>query len=337
MEEKNRRVDDRLAGLVHRCLAFDPDHRPQSAGELAEGLRNELAPHRRGHRWVRDHRRRVSVAASLALVLLVAWISYLVLRPPYPIRQFQRGMTCYEQADYAAAIEHFNESLRSHPKQSEVLFARGRALARQGDFRTALADFDAASLLAADPRIDAGRGYCMGRLNQHRGAIHYYEQAMKRGLESPAVLNNIGFSELRLSDLDAAEGYLTRAIAAHEHLTAAYHNLVVMHLNGAGAGRPVPESALVQAGKAAELGPPSAQLYRHVAALFACAARQRPDLAQVAIEYLKKAIAHGLDPASLRTDPLFSILRRHAAFQALLTKSPGREPSSEPDYLVDPL
>jgi len=337
IQSENPHVDDRLARLIERCLAFDPDHRPKSAGELADSLWRELVPRRRVRRWVRDHRRRVLVAASLALVLLVAWISYLVLRPPYPVRQFQSGMRYYGRGEYAAAIEYFNEALRWDPNQSDALFARGRALLRQGDFRTALVDFRAASLLTADAKIDAALAYCLGRSNQDKAAIYYYEQAIQKGMQSAGVLNNIGFSYRRLGRLDRAEEYLDRAIAADEHLWAAHHNLVIVDLNRGLGGHRVPESALAHAKRVAELAPPSVELYVHIAALFASAAGLRPELIQGAIEYLEKAVAHGLDPASLRTDPRFSILREDRAFQVLLTRLPGREPSGPPDYLVDPL
>jgi Flp pilus assembly protein TadD len=337
VQEKNRQVDDRLAGLIHRCLAFEPDRRPQTAGELAEGLRRELRPHRRGHRWVRDHRRWVSVAASLVLALLVAGIGYLAIRPPYPVRQFQRGMACYEHEDYTAAIGHFNEALRSDPKYSDALFARGRTLLRTGDFRMAPVDFYEARRLAPDPRIDACLGYSLARSAQDVAAIYFCDQAVQKGFQSPGVLNNMAVSHRQLGRLDIAEEYLQRAIAADEHLPAAHLNLVLVHLNRAARGLPVPESALVHARKAAQLCPPSAVLYRYVAALFACAAQERPELVQVAIEYLEKAVAQGLDPASLPDNPAFAVLREHAAFRTLLTKSPGRGPSAEPDFLVDPL
>src|SRR5207302_2045767 len=43
----NPAVDPRLAGCIERCLAFDPDRRPQSAHELALALRKSLSVTRR--------------------------------------------------------------------------------------------------------------------------------------------------------------------------------------------------------------------------------------------------------------------------------------------------
>jgi tetratricopeptide (TPR) repeat protein len=270
-------------------------------------------------------------------MLVVAGAGYLALRPPYPVRQFQRGNACCEQGDYATGIEYFNQSLRSDPKQGGVLFARGRALSWQGDFPAALADFRAASLLADDPKTDACIGYCLAKRNQHDAAIYYDRQAIEKGFQPPGVLNNLGFSCRQLNRLDSAEDYLHRAIAVDPSLAAAHLNLLAVYSNRALGGQPVPESAVVHAQKAAELAPPSAEAYRHAAIVFACAAKERPELIEPAIQYLEKAVAHGLNPASLRTHPAFSALSRQVAFQALLSKPPGREPSVAPAYLVDPL
>ena len=52
----NRQVDRRLARLVESCLAFDPEHRPQTAQQLASAFRQELSLVRRGRRWIGNHR-----------------------------------------------------------------------------------------------------------------------------------------------------------------------------------------------------------------------------------------------------------------------------------------
>jgi tetratricopeptide (TPR) repeat protein len=323
--------------LIHRCLAFVPDERPQSAGELADELRKQLVPYRRARRWVRENRRWVSVAVSALVALVLTGIGFVTLRPPYHLRQFQRAMVRYEQGDFAAAVERFSDALRFDPNHSEALVGRGGALLRLGDFRMALDDFAAARQLAPNARIDACLGYCLARLKQHEGAVFYYERARENGYEPASLLSNLGFSYRQLNRLDSAEEPLKRALALDGRLLAAHHNLVIVHLNQAATGYPIADAALDHAKRAAETGPPSAELYRHVAALFACAARERPELSQPAIEYLEQAVAHGLDPASLRNHPSFSAFQSHRQFQALLTRPPGHEPSAQLDYLVDPL
>jgi hypothetical protein len=57
----------------------------------------------------------------------------------------------------------------------------------------------------------------------------------------------------------------------------------------------------------------------------------------VELDCLEKAVALGVDPNSLRTNPLFSMLQRNQAFQQLLTKPAASNPPVKTDLLVDPL
>src|SRR5262249_34049083 len=63
----NPRVGGPLARLVERCLAFDPAQRPQSAAELAAGLRRCRSPLARAAGWLADRPRLARAAAVLAL------------------------------------------------------------------------------------------------------------------------------------------------------------------------------------------------------------------------------------------------------------------------------
>ena len=69
IRERNPQVDQRLAGLIGRCLAFDPEYRPGKTDTLAAALRKELTLPRRTRCWVTVHRRPVLVVASAALAL----------------------------------------------------------------------------------------------------------------------------------------------------------------------------------------------------------------------------------------------------------------------------
>ena len=74
--------------------------------------------------------------------------------------------------------------------------ARARVYQHQGDFQLAFADYDAASRLTPSPRIDACKGYCLNQLAQHKQAARLYSRSLEGGYDSPAVLNNLGYSWL---------------------------------------------------------------------------------------------------------------------------------------------
>lgn len=337
IRDKNEQVDRSLAQLIGHCLAFDPECRPESANGLAAALRKQLRPIRRGRRWINNHRRHVSLVGSSLSVLLFSAVTFLALRDPYSVRQFDRGLQCFEQAKYELAVDCFDEAIRAAPDHREALFARGRAYQRLENYRQAFADFETVLRLAPAPEVYACMGHCLSKLKYHEEAIRFYCNAIDMGFDSPAVLNNIGFSYIQLNQPEEAEEYLERAVEADEHLQPAHHNLVLLFVNRARDGQPVPNSAIVHARKAVEYGPSSAELYYEVAAVYALATKQDADLIRPAMACLKEAVAHGLDPRSLKLDPLFSSLRGEEGFQKLLTTAPGAKRSVKVDRVVDPL
>ena len=337
LAEYNRLVDPAIARLVEACLAFDPQERPQKAGEIAAALRGEFALSRRAHRWARNHRPALAAASALLSAFVTALVVALAIRAPYSVREYQRGLDYYGGGEYQRAVDSFNESLKSNPQQSNVLFARGRALQQLGDYRMAFEDYRAAQKLAADPRAYAGEGYCLSRLGQHTQAVAFYRKAIANGYSSPGLLNNIGFDLFQLAQLDESKEYLEQAIQQDEFLGAAYHNLLLVHLRRAHRGTPVPKEVLRQAERATAIGPPSADLYRDAAAFWAMAAGRDSTLIPRAIQYLEKALAYGLDSRTLQTGPVFATLRSNPAFQKMASKAAQSLPATKANHFVDPL
>ncbi len=334
---ENTHVDKRLAQVIDDCLAFDPEHRPETASALAAAFRKQLTPVRRGKRWVGNHRRRVSLLGFLLVVLFLAGGSFLALRDPYSVRQFNRGLDHYQRGEYKLAVDCLGESIRSNPENAEAFIARGRAHLKLKNFNWAFDDFHAAFQLAPSPKISAYKGYCLSKGKRHKEAIDSYRNALDEGYRSPAVLNNMGFGYIQLRRLDDAEECLRHAVELDQDMHAAHHNLVVVFVNRAVNGQSIPKSAVAHARKAVETGPPSAELYYHVALLYALGAKQDAGPMRPAVEHLKKAVAEGLDPSALESIPAFSSLREQRDFQKLLTAPTPSEPAAQAEHLVEPL
>jgi eukaryotic-like serine/threonine-protein kinase len=327
VRERNSRVDRRLAGLIESCLAFEPKRRPKDADVLTAALRRELAISRCAVRWATAHRGLVLTTALIALLVVLGATAYLILRPPYSVRQFQQGLAYYEAGRDDLALQCLNASLSSEPGRSETLIARARVLQRRGNFQLAFADYDLANQMAPSPRIDACEGYCLSQLAQDQQAATYYRRALAAGYDSPAVLNNLGYGWLRLGRLDDAEACLRRAVQADETLQPAHHNLVVVHLQRAIAGKAIPSEAFVHARRALEIGPESGELYRNLAFFYALAIKQDAASAQAAISCVAKAVTHGIDPGTFKSDPAFSALDKDPGFQeALIVPGTFQEP-----------
>ena len=171
-------------------------------------------------------------------------------------------------------------------------------------------DYQAAKQLAPSPSIDACLGYCLGRLGEHRKAISFYRAAIEAGCDSAAVLNDLGRSLIYLGRFDDAESFLRRAIGRDDSPQAAYHNLAVVFLSRALKTGETPPEALAYAARAVEIGPESADLCQHMAALQALAAKRDPALQQSALAYVKRAIALGMDAQFFRSDPGLSGIAR---------------------------
>jgi serine/threonine protein kinase/Tfp pilus assembly protein PilF len=336
LQQYNRQVDRRLAGLIDRCLACDPGLRPADAGALAAALRQELSPARRGCRWLAAHRRLTSAIASAALALLLATAAFLILRPPYAVRQLRQGLVCGKAGKDALALDCLNASLRADPAQIDALTARARVYQHQGRFELALADFETVSRLTPGPRIDACKGYCLSQLAQHKQAAEFYSRALAGGYDAPAVLNNLGYSWFRLGRFTDAEACLRRATEADDALQAPHHNLVLVFLRRAYAGKAVPTEAFVHARRALETGPASGELFRDLANLYALAAKQDAAQAQAAIGYVAQAVDFGIDGETFKSDPAFSGLKQDPAFQAAIAARGVSQKPVEAVQVIDP-
>lgn len=333
----NSLADRGLARLVESCLAFEPDCRPATAEHLAAAFHRELSFSRRGSRWIGTHRGLVLGLSVALLSVLLATVLFFAMRPPYSDRQLQLGLHRLDEAQYAKAIDYLSNSLRTNPTSSEALFARGRAYQGFGKFQMAFQDYDSAYQLNRSPIISACRGYCLGLVKSHKAAIASNDLALKQGYDRPALLyNNMGYCHLMLGQLKEAEECFLQAVRLDDNLQAAHYNMVVLFLRQAIHGAP-PKTAFFHAARAIEIGPPTADLCRSVADLYAAAAIHDPALVLPAIGYVAKAIESGTPPSTFLSDALYSKFRNEPAFHDALRKTTSSVSQTKAMQLVDPL
>jgi serine/threonine protein kinase len=339
MLDRNGQVDLRLARLIESCLAFEPEQRPETAHEFAFALRKELAPVRRAVRWTGNHFKLVASMSALVFASIVAVGLFFALRPPYSVRQLQQGLAYSERGQYTLAVDSLSNSIREDPTSNNALFARGRANQRLGKFQTAIQDYNSAYRLTSRPLFKACEGYCLSRINSHKAAIVADRCALDSGYDSPALIyNNIGFSYLMLRQSDDAEESFRHAIQLNDNLQAAHYNMVMIALQRAiHQGQPISGNAFIHASRAIAIGPPSAELYHGLAALYATAAKQDSALIRPAIEYVGRAVELGFKPQTFTSDARFSVLQKEPAFRDALTKSGSTSNSPKAIQLIDPL
>jgi serine/threonine protein kinase/tetratricopeptide (TPR) repeat protein len=124
--------------------------------------------------------------------------------------ELNRGRRAEADKALGAAEEAFREAIEKHKRQTGVkhgrwedYFGLGRALMLRGELEDAQRFLGIAREVRAEqvargageePRLLACRAYCQAAGAQHEAAIHLYELAMKAGLRTAAVRNNLAYS-----------------------------------------------------------------------------------------------------------------------------------------------
>jgi eukaryotic-like serine/threonine-protein kinase len=338
LRRANPRVDKRLARLVERCLANEAADRPQTASELALGLRQCLTPPGRARRWVACLSWRGRGVACVLLLAALVGAAALAARDPYSVRQRRMGLDAYHVGRYAEAVEHFNRAIEADPNLADLVFERACARMRQGDYQLALVDFKKAGEHTQNGQIEAGLGYCYGSLNQFGSAVLHFQAASKAADAPGVVFNDLGFCYMNIGKNKAALEALDAATARNCCDRAVFFNRAEVRLRIAGSrpktdGRRRDDARLgiADIAKAIELGPAAAELL--------CAARLYAltgDSAS-AVDYLKKALDHGLDPKNVPDDSALHEVKSTRDLQGLVSQSSATRPYAKAKQLLDPL
>jgi eukaryotic-like serine/threonine-protein kinase len=354
----NGSVDARFSQLIQRCLAFDPQDRPQTAAELALALRNDLAPAARSRRWIRRHIFKMMAATVLILAAALSGIAFTATRPPWHERQFEAGLQHAKKREYREALPFFDAALQVDPTNSTALRARAHAFQELGsadakNYDLAIRDYILADQQAPDGRNKAGLGYCLNRAPAEKteNAIEYYKKAIKAGFATAAVHNNLGYNYQRSKRPQDAKEALDRAIELDPKLQAAYHNRALLTLaktmspGAVGKLKPMAKNEesyrLLKVGlddvqQAIALGSGSAELYFDAARLCALAMHVDTAWEASALQYAAEAIRLGYSSTDL-ADPVFNRLRQNASFKKLTEIEPTSQPLPPTERLVDPL
>jgi Flp pilus assembly protein TadD len=360
VRELNPSVDRAMADLIGRCLAYAPEARPESAKSALALLPTIAAPRTA---------RRTQTGVLLLLTLALAGGYFSIAGPPdadvsvrpapvaaTAVSDLQLGHEAHARQDYELAVTHFGRHLANHTKDGDAWFARGLAflrLAEQGrqSFGLAVSDLGQADQLRPDVQTKACLGYALQREDDRKSASLYYVEAIKRGCDSAAVFNNLGYIYLTSSQWSEAERCFDRAVKLQPGLQEAYHNRGRMYLMLA---KPRPrmvatattrkpaarseenllEQALRDVSRAIELGPPSCHLYLDAAAACARLTAYDPELRDRAIGWLDLGLQYGLDPKQLERNYFTGILAGHCWFEELRQRPRVVHAATEPRRLV---
>ncbi len=211
----NPTVPKDLETICLKCLNKVPERRYGSAGEFAEDVRRWLdkepilaRPIGRWERAVQWCRRRPAVAALLAVVLLVTTVCFGLVA-----WQWRRA-----EANYADAVENFNESERQRERGDvnfqKALEAVDKMLTRAGE--KSLANVPGMSQVRRDLLEDA--------LTFYEGFLEEKSEDPELAVETGRAYRRIGGIQLLLGQHGQAEEALKRAIALFVELRERFPN-----------------------------------------------------------------------------------------------------------------
>ena len=245
IRDVNPEVDAGLADLIHRCLALDPAHRPQSAAELARLLWKGLSVVRQTCRFLGRHK----VAACAAALLLLSTsigAAFVIAQLPTPHeRTVAAARALSQKGKFTEAVEEYSKALEIDRFHAPTYFARARTYQALGQidrdagkndspyFDSALRDFDRAQSLAPDGLTLACMGYCFNNLfGKNDDAINCYQQAIAAGFNTAEVANNLGFSLKTRKEYGPALKQFDEALSKNPRLQQAFHNRALVRWTG---------------------------------------------------------------------------------------------------------
>jgi serine/threonine protein kinase/Tfp pilus assembly protein PilF len=364
VRKANPRVPSSLARLIGRCLAYNPNDRPQSAGEIALVFQQYLSAWRRRlSRWIAG-RKRLVLASAVPVLVLLAGAGVLAVREHESRHPFAQGIQAYQEGHWETALDRFNVAIEADPNNAQRYLARARVHQQLGKIVLACTDYDVASRLTpADGRYQAGVGYCFNQLQGHAEANECYAKALEKGFQPAEVFNNMAYGRMVTTkwakpgrgrevyrNLKEIYGNLNEAIRRNEKLQAAYYNraLFLLMLTD----QPpdwfgcldLPDLATVIAQgnadiqKAIDLGPKTADLYAN-AFLLAEKAAQQGRFVQVAllVPPLTSNLYGNVPPLAIACQLDGTGMDKTLTFQALSAGIGRNHPPVMAPRFVDPI
>jgi tetratricopeptide (TPR) repeat protein len=361
-------LEQPVAAVLDRCLAFDRADRPSGAAELAALLRRQFSPARRLRRWVMARPRSVACALTLLVLFTVAAGLAWSRVPPYPERCYLAGEQAYRQENYDEAEKRFTEALEADPQNARYRFARGCTRLMQSKKipgNSEKLDGACTDLLPAsgsmDPPALAVTAYIASRRQKPTAAIQMYNQLEKSGYRPLMVRNNRAYNFMLAKKFTEAAADLQAAQQIERDCQAVCYNRALLELirRTIDSRVTISPQALDEMQRAINLGPSTSALHRDAARLYAVAAhdaahpvrveldvppvtalqlRSREQWTKQAWSYLEAAVAEGESIASIQNDDCLQfILTPGPALERLRSLQPGRAPSFVELRLLDPI
>jgi hypothetical protein len=336
------------AGLIERCLAFDPGARPASAAELAKGLRAAFPS---AGRW--------PWLLAAAFVLLLGGAAWLRLAEP-AAGDYTLGQQTFHAGLYPEAERHFSRALAADPADLNCRFALSCARMRRSLDERGEVQRDLLAAASSDFTWVANRegsatprqwiawecaAYCNARRDDHKMAVHKAVLAFEAGDRSTALLNNRAVSHMALAQFDDAKRDLAAIDPGEGTRPEVCCNRAMLAFMQRATGKVarVPAEALEEMRTALRAGG-DWTLSLAATHLFAFAAEDvgretaaGERLIHEALACLRTALELGMEPSTLDYDPFCLSQKGRPEFEALRKLPKATPVATRPYQLIDPI
>jgi len=233
IRRRNPLVSRRLEAIVFSCLEFDPARRPATIQQVRERLRAELRSLAAVGRIARVRPVFFSAIVGLPLALLSGGAAYLALQPARYVVSYEEGLQLSSAGEFEIAAKQFSAAIALNPSFTEARFQLARAQIALNEYDLAISQFKQIVRSENDPHSMAYIGYCFNLNGLPVAAIPWYELAMRNGVRSAAVYNNLGASYIDAQTqktneqrVRLADEYLERALALDSEAATIRLNVV---------------------------------------------------------------------------------------------------------------
>ncbi|MGF2040360.1 MAG: tetratricopeptide repeat protein [Nostoc sp. CmiVER01] len=224
-QNKNLKINRKLARIINKMVRFDYRKRYQYATEVLDDLKNLTNVDRDREKQHQKKLLLVLTGVVSCIILGVGAWQLKLLKPLINAQQtlYQEGINKYDEGNYEGAIEDFNQAIELDPKNALAYNRRGDAYYRLGDYEQAQADSSQAILLnPQDANAYFDRGFALSELGKYKEAIADYTQAIKLNSKDAYAYYGRGLARTQLKDNKGAIGDFNKAIALKPQYTEAY-------------------------------------------------------------------------------------------------------------------
>jgi len=325
-------IDPRLAAIVHKCLALEPDERYATAAELATDLRAHLGKMATLSRFARRNRRMLLLAAVALLGSGVGLGTYIANRPTPLELAYRQGLDAYGKRDYEAAVVAFTRCLELKPGWPHARFGRAQALRRQEKYPDAKVDYKA--FWKSDAAwASAFAGYCDMQVNDIKAAEAEFFGAHRQGLRNVDFLFNMARNSTWRQFFPRAVEHYSEIIDIEPQNCEALINRALNDYYSAinSKDRLPSQQAMDDVRKCCTLAPDSFEVFMIAAVVLGEAARKDSSFESEAIAYLSKALTKGMPQEVALNYPYYTQLKR---LVPLIDADVFANAKSDPSYRV---